>query len=61
MKKITREQAEQLFLSSDVINSKVEQNKDELRVSMSLTGNKSCLIKYNITNHTKTYFLEDKN
>ncbi len=60
MKKITRKQAEQLLLNSDVINSKVEQNKNELRVSMSLAGNKSCLVKYDIKNHTKSYFLEDK-
>ena len=59
MKKITREQAEVLFQKSDVITTNVKQDKNELRVSMILSGNKSCLVKYNVKNQTKTYFLKD--
>lgn len=60
MKKISREQAEQLFLNSNVLQSKVEQDKKELRVFMSLSGNKSCLVKYDLKKQTKTYFLDNK-
>ena len=58
MQKISREQAEQLFIESNVLNTKVEQDDKELRVSMTLSGNKSCLIKFNVKNQQKTYFLE---
>lgn len=59
MKKISREQAEQLFFVSNVLNTKVEQDENELRVSMTLSGNKSCLIKFDVKNQQKTYFLEN--
>ena len=58
MKKISREQAEKLFLESKVLNSKIEQNENELRVSMILSGNISCLIKFDVKSQQKTYFLE---
>jgi hypothetical protein len=59
MKKITREQAEQLFLVSNVLNTNVEQDKKELRVSMTLSGNKSCLVKFDLIKQQKTYFLDN--
>ena len=58
MKKISREQAEKLFIEANVLNTKVEQDEKELRVSMTLSGNKSCLIKFDLKNQQKTYFLE---
>lgn len=58
MKKITREQAEQLFEKENVINSKIEQDKNELCISMTLSNNKSCLIKFDIKSRQKSYFLE---
>ena len=58
MKKISRERAEQLFIEANVINTKVEQDKNELRVSMTLSGNKSCLIKFDVKSQQKTYFLD---
>jgi len=54
MKKISREQAEQLFLESKVLNSKIDQDQDELRVSMILSDNKSCLIKFDVKSQKKT-------
>ena len=59
MKKITREEAEQLFIVSNVLNTKVEQDENELRVSMNLSDNKSCLIKFDVKNQQKTYFLDN--
>lgn len=61
MKKITREQAEQLFLVSNVLNTKVEQDTNQLRVFMTLSGNKSCLVKFDLKTQQKTYFLEKTN
>ena len=58
MKKITREQAEQLFLVSNVLNTKVEQDKNQLRVFMTLSDNKSCLVQFDLKNQQKNYFLE---
>jgi hypothetical protein len=58
MKKISREQAEQLFSDANVLNTKVEQDENELRVSMTLSGNKSCLIKFDVKSQQKTYFLD---
>ena len=60
MKEISREQAEQLFLESKVLNSKIDQNQYELRVSMILSGNKSCLIKFDVISQQKTYYLDTK-
>ena len=59
MKKISREQAEQIFIESKVLNSKIDQDQSELRVSMTLSGNKSCLIKFDIKSQQKTYFLDN--
>ena len=58
MKKISREQAEQLFLVSNVLETKIEQDENELRVSMTLSGKKSCLVKFDFRNLQKTYFLK---
>lgn len=59
MKKITRAQAEKLLLNSEVIKTNVKQDKNELQISMHLSINKSCLVKYNVKKQTKTYFIED--
>ncbi len=59
MKKITREQAEKLLLDSNVLNTTVKQNKNELRIFMNLSGNKDCLIKYEVKSQKKSYFLVD--
>ncbi len=58
MKKISREQAEQLFIESNVLNTRVEQDENELRVSLTLSDNKSCLIKFDVKSRQKSYFLD---
>ena len=58
MKKISREQAEKIFIESKVLNSKIDQDQDELRVSMILSGNKSCLIKFDVKSQQKTYYID---
>ena len=59
MKKISRQQAEELFLKSDVLNTQIRQNKKELRVIMTLSSNKSCHVTYNFKNKEKTYHLDE--
>ena len=59
MKKISREQAEQLFLDSEVITSSINQDKDQLRVIMNLSTHQSCHVTYNFKSNKKTYFIEE--
>ena len=59
MKRISREQAEQLFNESDVVNSSIHQDKDQLRVIMNLSTQQSCHVTYNFKSKEKTYFLDD--
>ena len=59
MKKISREQAEKLFEKEKVINTKVEQDKNELRISLNLSSNVSCLIKFDVKKQKKTYFIDN--
>jgi len=59
MKKISREQAEQLFIDTEVLNSSIHQDKDQLRVVMTLSSHQSCHVTYNFKSKKKTYFLED--
>ncbi len=59
MKKISREQAEALFLDSEVINSSIQQDKDQLRVIMTLSTHQSCHVTYNFKSKEKTYYIEE--
>ncbi len=61
MKKISREQAEQLFVDTEVINSSIHQDKEQLRVIMTLSSHQSCHVMYDFKSKEKTYYLEDQN
>jgi hypothetical protein len=58
MKKISREQAEQLFLNTEVIDSTIHQDKDQLRVVMNLSSNQSCHVTYDFKSNKKNYYLD---
>jgi hypothetical protein len=58
MKKISRKEAEELFLRSEVINTEIKQDKNELRVIMSLSNNQFCQITYNYKSKEKTYHFD---
>jgi hypothetical protein len=60
MKKISREQAEKLFLDTEVVNSIIQQDKDQLRVVMELSSQQSCHVTYNFKSKQKTYYLDDQ-
>jgi hypothetical protein len=61
MKKISREQAEKLFIDTEVINSSIQQDKDQLRVVMTLSSHQSCHVTYDFKSKEKTYYLDDQN
>ena len=58
MIEISRDEAETLFLKHEVINSRLNQSKRELNIHMTLSDQSTCLIKYNLTTHTKSYFVD---
>ena len=59
MREISREQAEQLFDNTEVINSQIHQDKDQLRVVMTLSSHQSCHVTYNFKSKQKSYFLDE--
>ena len=60
MNQLSREKAEKLIEEKNVVSSKIEQDKNELRVYLELADGKSCLIKYNKLEKTKKYYLKNK-
>lgn len=59
MKRISRDQAEELFLESEVVDTEIKQDKSELRVIMTLASHHSCHIIYNFKSKEKTYHLDE--
>ncbi len=59
MTRITRKQAESLLNESSVMESKVYQNNDLIRVTLKLSDDSSLIYKFDIKNKTKTYFIEN--
>ncbi len=60
MDQLSREKAEKLIDDKNVVDTKIEQDKTELRIFLELADGKSCLVKYNRLEKTKKYFLEEK-
>lgn len=57
MKEITREQAESLINSSEVVQSTVDYEHKDLVVSFRLANHGSLRVCYNMKRSLKTYFL----
>lgn len=57
MKAIDRKQAEELLLSSEVIKSQINQDKNEICLKFKLINGKTILMKYRIPNYTKSYYI----
>ena len=57
MKQITRNEAESLFLTSEVISSNIEQDQHEMRIRLTLADDRSFLVKYDFSDHEKRYFV----
>lgn len=60
MIKISRKEAEELFLHSEVLHTEIKQDKKELRVIMSLSSNQRCQVTYNYKSNQKTYYLDKR-
>jgi len=58
MRKISRQKAEELFQIHQIVEKKIEQNQDELRLLFSLSNNHSLHVVYNLKNHRESYFVE---
>jgi len=58
MNQLSREKAEKLIEDKNVVSTKIEQDKNELRVYLKLADGKSCLVKYDKLDKTKKYYLK---
>jgi len=58
MDQLSREKAEQLITGENVKHTKLEQDNKELRVYMELTDGRICLVIYNKSNKSKSYFIK---
>ena len=59
MKQITRREAESIFQKSQVISSRVEQTKKEMNIFLITADQVGFLIKYNLVDRKKTYFIRE--
>jgi len=56
MQEINRIEIEKLLFNSKVVDTKVEQDKKELRVLTVLSNHDSFVVKYDLTTRRKSYF-----
>jgi hypothetical protein len=56
--RITREKAESLLNGLSVEETKVLQNKDQIRVIFKLSDDRSLVYQFDTKKRTKTYFLD---
>jgi len=59
MKTIARENAEDLFNHLELKESKIVQNKNELKVHFEFLNNTILVIKYNCKSLVKTYYVKE--
>ncbi|MFH1941472.1 MAG: hypothetical protein ABIL68_05155 [bacterium] len=57
MTQITRHEAESLLISKKVVSSNVEQDTKEMRIFLTLSDDSNFLLKYDLQDHEKSYFL----
>ena len=57
MYKINRNQAEEIFNNSDVINSKIDQSDNNIRLIFDFSNGEHLQMKYKYPDGEKTYFL----
>jgi len=57
MREITRDQAESLISSSEVVQSTVDYEHKDLVVYFKLANQKSLRVRYNMARSLKTYFI----
>lgn len=58
MKEISRREAEALVRKARVVSSDVVQSAKEMRVTLVLDDDTSFLVRYDLKDHAKSYFLK---
>ena len=59
MKNISRHEAESLLLDNKVISSHIDQDRHEMRIVFDLSNNRSCSVIYDLTDHQKSYTINN--
>jgi len=57
MKKISRREAETIIQASSIVDSNVVQDQNEMRVLLTLTNDQTFLLRYDLHDHNKSYFI----
>jgi len=57
LKKVTRKTAECLFKHLALVQSNIDQNKNEIRVIFEFSDDTILIVKYNHKNFIKTYYI----
>lgn len=61
MDQLSREKAELLLEKEVVVNTKIEQDKKEMRIFIELADGNYFLVKYDLLAKSKSYFFEKRN
>jgi hypothetical protein len=61
MEEINREQAESLVANHGVLNRQLQQNSQELSILLTLANRQICVVKYQISTCSKSYFIQALN
>ena len=59
--KLSREEAEKLINSSDVVSTSLNQKQKEIQIRMELSNSQTCVVTYDRRTHEKSYHLDKKN
>ncbi len=57
VRKISRTEAESLMASLEVISTDVLQDNDEMKIMMIFSDERKFLMRYNFSDHNKSYYL----
>lgn len=57
--KLSREEAEQVINTSNVISTSVKQGKKEIQIYMKLANTQTCIVTYDRSTHEKSYKLDN--
>ena len=56
--KISREQAEQLIDSAQVVSTSINQKRKQIQIRMELSNAQTCVVTYDRLTHQKSYQLD---
>ena len=56
--KLSREEAEQVINTSNVVSTTIKQQKKEIQIHMKLENAQTCIVTYDRSTHEKSYKLD---